>query len=51
MIGEKVKTIKQGSLTAGSHTIEFDRGKLSNGVYFISMKAGNNIYTEKIMVN
>ena len=51
MIGEKVKSINNGNLTAGSHTIELDRSKLSNGIYFISMKAGNNIYTEKIMIN
>ena len=51
MIGEKVKSINNGNLSAGSHTIEFDRSKLSNGIYFITMKAGNNIYTEKIMVN
>ena len=51
MIGEKVKSINNGNLLAGSHTIEFDRSKLSNGIYFISMKADNNIYTEKIMIN
>jgi len=51
MIGEKVKSINNGNLSVGSHTIELDRSKLSNGIYFISMKAGNNIYTEKIMIN
>ena len=51
MIGEKVKTIKQESLTAGSHTIEFDGSELSNGVYFITLNTGDKVLTKKIMIN
>ncbi|MCD4772311.1 MAG: T9SS type A sorting domain-containing protein [Bacteroidales bacterium] len=51
MIGEKVKTIKQGNLSAGSHTIEFNRSELSNGIYFITLNTGDKILTEKVMIN
>lgn len=50
MLGEKVSTIDKGILSQGSQVVEFDRSKLTNGVYFITMNINNRLITEKIII-
>jgi len=40
--GQKVLTLRSGSEKAGSHKIQFNKGNLRNGIYFIRMKLEGN---------
>lgn len=44
--GKKVKVLDQGKVGQGEHSLEFDAGSLSSGVYFYQLKAvsDNNQY-------
>jgi hypothetical protein len=41
IIGGKVKTLVDEIKPAGVHRIDFEAGKLSSGIYFVSIKANN----------
>lgn len=38
--GQEVQTIKAGQMEAGTHSVTWDAGKLSSGVYYYEVKAG-----------
>jgi len=48
--GQMVDAVFNNSLTAGSHSITWDAGNLSSGVYLIRTEAGKNISTQKVML-
>lgn len=48
--GEKVATIVNESLQAGYHSINFNASKLSSGVYFYSIKAGDFVAVRKMIL-
>jgi len=48
--GQMVDAVFSNSLTAGTHSISWDAGKLSSGVYLIRTEAGKNISTQKVML-
>ena len=48
--GQMVDAVFNNSLTAGSHSISWDAGNLSSGVYLIRTEAGKNISTQKVML-
>ncbi|MCX6230195.1 MAG: Omp28-related outer membrane protein [Bacteroidetes bacterium] len=49
-IGGLVFTQNQGELQTGSHTANVKINSLSSGIYFINVKAGDNIITKKLIV-
>lgn len=51
IVGQKVMTVKEGTYAEGDHTVAFDSGALTNGVYFISIKTAEGSATHKIIVN
>jgi hypothetical protein len=45
-----VASVVNGSLGAGYHSINFNASKLSSGVYFYSIKAGDFSATRKMIL-
>jgi hypothetical protein len=50
MMGQQVFGHAYGNLSAGNYTFVVESGKFSSGVYFYTMKAGNNSVTNKMIV-
>ena len=50
MLGQKVTEINKGSLGIGNHTITIDCSKLTSGIYFYTVKAGESVVTHKMIV-
>ena len=46
--GQKIKTLLNGSMNAGEHSIKWDAGGCSAGVYFYKVKAGKYEKTTKM---
>ena len=51
LTGQKVYKINNGKVGAGSHTLTIDASKLSPGVYFYTVFAGEDAVTKKMIVN
>lgn len=49
-IGQKVITKVQEKLSTGTHTINIDCAKLKSGIYFYTVKAGDNAMTRKMII-
>ena len=49
-LGERVATLIEGDQSAGVHEVVFNAARLSSGVYFYRMRAGNFIETKKLVV-
>jgi hypothetical protein len=50
ILGQKVATLVDGKLTAGSYTASFKADKFASGVYFYRLQAGNFVETKKMML-
>jgi hypothetical protein len=50
VIGREVATLVNEVKEVGSYDVKFDASKLSSGMYFYTLKAGNNIQTKKLML-
>jgi hypothetical protein len=50
MLGQKVTSLVNREMNAGPHSIRWDAGDLSSGIYFLKMKVGNNSITKKTML-
>jgi len=48
--GQLIDAVFSNNLTAGSHSITWDAGNLTSGVYLIRTEAGKNISTQKVML-
>src|SRR5690625_5144100 len=48
MTGRRVAVLQQGTMPAGSHTVNFDATNLSSGVYMYSLQAGQQVFTRKL---
>ena len=52
--GQKVRTLINEQLPAGSYTIEWDgkneKGEISSGIYFYKLKAGDKTFTRKMLL-
>lgn len=50
ILGQEVATLVNGVKRAGSYEVKFDGSKLSSGIYFYRLKAGQNIMTKKMIL-
>ncbi len=50
VLGQKVQTLVEGNLNAGSHSVTFDASRLTSGVYFYRLTSGNNVATQKMLL-
>jgi hypothetical protein len=50
LTGQKVYEIRNGSTPAGIHTFNINAANLTAGVYYYTVKAGENIVTKKMIV-
>ena len=50
LLGKEVATLVNEEKSTGTYTIKFDGSKLSSGVYFYRLQAGNFISTKKLVL-
>jgi hypothetical protein len=50
MLGETVKTIDAGTLSAGSHSIQMNASTLDAGVYFVKVISGQSSVSKKVVL-
>ncbi len=50
VLGKEVKTLVNEERRSGNYSVEFDGSKLSSGVYFYRMQAGDFIETKKLIL-
>jgi flagellar hook assembly protein FlgD len=50
-LGEIVSTLVNQQMTAGNHQVKFDASKLSSGLYFYKMVAGEVTITRKMVLS
>jgi Secretion system C-terminal sorting domain len=50
ILGQRVSTLVNTYLTAGSHTLQFNANNLSTGIYFYSIEAGDFISHKKMIL-
>ena len=51
LLGKKVKTVWNGDIEAGNHTIAVDKANLNSGVYLIQVETPNGSFAHKLVVN
>ncbi len=50
ILGQKVATLLNKELSAGTYSVRFDASKVSSGVYFYTLKAGDYLLTKKMIL-
>lgn len=50
VLGNEVATLVDDQMTAGTHSVTFNAGSLTSGVYIYSIQAGNFTQTKKLML-
>ena len=50
MLGQQVLDIQRGNVSAGTYYFQVDGSRMQDGVYFYTVKAGNNSVTKKMVV-
>ncbi len=50
VLGRKVKTLYSGYVNAGHHSLRFESGDISSGVYFYILKSGKNFIAKKMVL-
>ena len=50
VLGEQVSSLVDGHRSAGTHTVNFNAGNLTSGVYFYRLTAGNETITHKMVL-
>jgi hypothetical protein len=51
LVGERVFSVNKGELNAGLHTVQLDGSSLSSGMYFVNVRVGEKMLTQKIILN
>ena len=49
LLGQVVATLTEGKQEAGNYSVMFDASKISSGIYFYQLTAGNFVATKKMM--
>lgn len=49
-LGRRVATLVEGTLPAGPHTVQWDAGSLSSGVYVYTLRAGNTVESRRMVL-
>ena len=49
-LGQRVATIVDGEVNAGSHEVKFDSSNFASGVYFYRLTAGDYVSTKKLIL-
>lgn len=49
-LGRSIRKLLENYMNVGKHEIIFDGTKFSSGVYYYQLKAGNNIFTKKMLL-
>ncbi|HET9131665.1 MAG TPA: T9SS type A sorting domain-containing protein, partial [Terriglobia bacterium] len=50
LLGREVATLVRGRMNAGVHRVTFDGSRLSSGVYFYRIRAGEHTETKKLLL-
>jgi hypothetical protein len=50
ILGQRVATLLNGVITAGSHSVKFDARNVATGVYFYRLVAGENTANKKMLL-
>lgn len=50
VLGRRIATLVEKNQRAGTHTVTFNGNRLSSGIYFYSLKAGNVVRTKKLII-
>ena len=50
VLGRKAAVLKEGTLEAGYHRLEWGASQMSSGVYFVQVRAGARMETAKVML-
>ena len=50
ILGQPVATLASGHRTTGTHTVNFNAGELTSGVYFYRLTAGDQMITRKMVL-
>ena len=48
--GQLKTMVSERFLSAGSHQLSFEKGKLANGVYFVEVRNGKNVTRQKVII-
>jgi len=48
IMGQKVATLVNGNVEAGTHTVFWDAGDYSSGIYFYKLTAGDKVFTKRM---
>jgi hypothetical protein len=50
ILGETIAVLINDNLTAGNYEVQFDASNLSSGIYFYTLRAGNFVQTNKMVL-
>lgn len=50
MLGKEIATLVNGKQSAGAYSVPFEASQLPSGIYFYTLRAGNNIETKKMLL-
>ncbi len=50
IMGQKVMTMNMGTVSNGGHKFTIDASQLTSGIYFYTVKIGNETYSQKMIV-
>jgi glucuronoarabinoxylan endo-1,4-beta-xylanase len=50
LLGSEIATLVNGEIEAGYHEVNFDASKLSSGIYFYRLQAGNVVDMKKVIL-
>ncbi len=50
LLGQQIAVLVDGTRIAGQHIVEFNGANLPSGIYFYSLEAGDQVFTNKMML-